>query len=122
MTDQTTHSVLVVDDEVVIGLDLAMSLEGAGFQVQGPFSTVDRALDSISRRKPSFAILDVSLGRGATSEAVAAKLAEQGTPFVFLTGHASLPHPLTERFRTAKCLSKPIDVSALPALVRASVA
>lgn len=121
MTSEAACSVLVVDDEVVIGLDLAMSLEGAGFEVHGPFTSVDPALDSIRRNRPSFAILDVSLGRGATSEKVAAELTEQGTPFIFLTGYASLPHPLTERYEGARCLSKPIDVASIPALVRASL-
>lgn len=48
-------------------------------------ATVDQALRSIERTRPSFALLDLNLG-SESSIKVAEKLKEIGVPFNFATG------------------------------------
>jgi DNA-binding response OmpR family regulator len=78
-------SILVVDDEALILLDLQVSLEGEGFDVTTAGSC-EQALALISRQRFDAAILDVNLGRGETCEAVAAALRKEGIPFLLHTG------------------------------------
>jgi CheY-like chemotaxis protein len=77
---------LVLDDEFLIALDIQQILETAGADVT---CVGDAAAALAALRDGAFdiAVLDVKLSdAGGTSLSVAAVLAEQGTPFVFLTG------------------------------------
>ncbi len=93
MTDRLPldgYLILVVEDEPIIGLDVAMSLEQAGAGILGPFPTAAKALEAIDAIATGFsldsAVLDVNLG-DHTCEAVAKKLADISIPFVFHTGN-----------------------------------
>ncbi len=102
--------VLVVEDELLVGMDLAMLIEGWGYAADGPHPTVERALDAITRCIPDAALLDINLGGGRTSMPIAQRLHDLGTPFVLLTGYSSVTHgncdPLSE---AAARLRKPIS-------------
>jgi PAS domain S-box-containing protein len=78
-------SILVVEDEVLIALDIGQILAEAGFDVVGPASSAAQALDLIRRDGCEAAVLDVNLGC-ETSERVALELKERGRPFVALVG------------------------------------
>ncbi|MFP7673995.1 response regulator [Marivita sp. S0852] len=115
-------SVLVVEDEIIVGLDVAMTLEDYGFVVQGPFKTSDAALESIKDQKPDFAVLDLNLGGDKTSEAVAQKLTELNCPFYFLTGYGASSHPVIEKYSSVKCLTKPIDPRRVAKMIDVAMA
>ncbi|SFE20911.1 CheY chemotaxis protein or a CheY-like REC (receiver) domain [Sulfitobacter brevis] len=82
--------VLIVEDEPIISLDVAMTLETAGAEVLGPCYSAKSALDALDAvvkgRALHGAVIDVNLG-GHTSEAVAKKLKKLSVPFVFHTGN-----------------------------------
>lgn len=78
---------LVLDDELLIAVDLQQILEAAGASVVCT-GTAEDALAAL-RCGPRFdiAVLDIVLGGAANNSLrVAAALAAQKTPFVFLTG------------------------------------
>ena len=78
---------LVLDDELLIAVDLQQILEAAGASVICT-GTAEDALAAL-RCGPRFdiAVLDIVLGGAANNSLrVAAALAAQKTPFVFLTG------------------------------------
>ena len=77
--------VLVVEDEALLAMDLADTLDTAGFEVVGPVGDVDDALALIETDSIDFAILDINLGP-RTSEAIAQRLKTSGTPFIALSG------------------------------------
>ncbi|MEG3089377.1 response regulator [Sphingomonas sp. PB4P5] len=79
--------VLVVEDDYLLGIDLAATLQGAGAEVIGPASSVAEALDMLDPL-PDVASLDVQLG-DETSFPIADELARRGIPFVFVTGSAN---------------------------------
>ena len=103
--DGRKPSVLLVEDDVILAIDLELSFEDAGFRVIGPAATEAEALELIEAHKPDFAALDWNLRTG-TSAGVAAALARIGTRFVFVTAmgsHVSYDGP------RAEILSKPAD-------------
>ena len=82
----TGRSVLVVEDQLLIALDLeALLLEQGAAAVQLCGSTED-ALRSIKLECPDLAILDVNLG-STTSFPVAFELQRLGVSFIFATGY-----------------------------------
>jgi DNA-binding response OmpR family regulator len=118
MLDQV--SVLVVEDDPFIALDLAEAIEQAGGSVIGPSASVREALLLIELHLVRAAIVDVNLSdRDITP--VAELLAEGGVPLIFYSGLA-LPASLRERYPFASFYKKPTPpvrlVSELVALIR----
>ncbi len=85
------RSILVLDDEPLILLDLEFAVEDAGCK---PLTALDlsEALAIVNRNAISTAILDVSLGQGETCEQVARTLAAKGVPYVLHTGDLDRMH------------------------------
>jgi DNA-binding response OmpR family regulator len=107
--------VLVVDDEPLIALDLAMDLEADGFTVVGPAATVKEALGLVDHKGCDVAVLDVNLA-GMTAEPVAQALIERGIPFVIVSGYSR--DQQASIFHDAILLTKPAEPGAVVAAVR----
>jgi CheY-like chemotaxis protein len=80
------QSVLVLEDEVVLALELYSTFRDAGASVYVA-TNADTALRVIEAFGTSAAVLDINLGRKDCS-AVCERLADNGIPFVFFTGEA----------------------------------
>lgn len=80
------RSVLVVEDQLIIALDLEALLREQGAVAVQLCGSVDDALRSIGTERPDIAILDVNLG-STTSFPVARELQRIGVPFIFATGY-----------------------------------
>lgn len=102
-------TVLLVEDEFMIALEIADALESVGAQVSGPHATLDAARKAASTANADVAILDIDL-RGEEVFPVAEALRERGIPFVFYTGR-----PDREALRT--CFAD-IPVFVKPASTR----
>jgi DNA-binding response OmpR family regulator len=107
--------VLVVEDDALVGLDIADQLSEAGFHVVGPAVSVEAALRLLRTTECDMAVLDVNLGR-ETSEQVARELRALSKPFVVLSGYSSEQHP--PEFQGAPFLSKPARPSELVMLLQ----
>jgi DNA-binding response OmpR family regulator len=112
--------VLVVEDDFLIGLELATILTDAGADVVGPFQTVQSALAEVEDGKLSAAILDIRLGDG-TVEPVARRLAEHEVPFLFYTGQ-SKTDPIQAMWPDCRIVAKPALPGSLLSAVAALVA
>jgi DNA-binding response OmpR family regulator len=77
--------ILVLDDEIFVGLEIGDLVESLGHEVVGPVTTIDDARSAVARSAIDLGILDVNLGRGQTSEEVARRLHEAGVPVMFVT-------------------------------------
>lgn len=88
MSGLTAKRILVLEDEVLLALDAAETLEELGAVVVGPVHRVDAALALLDRERPDAALLDVNIN-GDTSAAVASRLVEESIPFVLATGYGS---------------------------------
>ncbi|WP_315722635.1 MULTISPECIES: response regulator [unclassified Bradyrhizobium] len=111
---EQTH-VLIVEDDPMIGFDLAVELEAAGFVVIGVAPTVDKALYLLERHHCDLAVLDVNLGQ-ETSAPIARALIAADVPFVAVTGYSVDQCP--EEFAAAPLLSKPFQTSRLVAALK----
>jgi len=82
------RSVLVVEDQLLIALDLETLLLEHGAASVRLCGTVEDALQSIRMERPDIAILDVNLG-STTSFPVAFELQRLGVPLIFATGYGN---------------------------------
>jgi CheY-like chemotaxis protein len=110
---------LVLDDEFLIALDIQQILERAGATQVVCVASAAEARDFLRREtKFDIAVLDVKLsGPELNSLGVAEMLAEEGTPFVFLTG-MRVDDVHAKRFPEAPVIEKPYDAIALLDAVR----
>nr|WP_246849320.1 PAS domain S-box protein [Rubellimicrobium arenae] len=104
--------ILVVEDEVVVALDVAMALEALGHVVLGPVATVEQAMRTLDEGGCDAALLDINLGR-ETSEPVARRLVEAGVPFLTVSAYSGRQQ--SPVFHRGRYLAKPIDHRRLEA-------
>jgi CheY-like chemotaxis protein len=100
-------SVLVVEDDFMVGLLVANNLTELGFTQIAHSCTVAEALAWLKGNTTDVAILDVNLGR-EFSYPIAEQLVARGVPFVFATGYAD--EALPETWRDRPTLNKPFSV------------
>lgn len=98
-------SILIVEDEVIIALGLAATVKDAGGSVIGPTSTVQHALQLITKFHLTGAILDANLAdRDVTP--VAIELYRRNIPFVLHSANG-LPLELASALPDLPIIMKP---------------
>lgn len=107
----THKTVLLVEDEMFVALDIQMTLEDEGWQVLGPFASVREALEFLDSHSADCAILDVRLTDGDVFP-VAERLEKAGIPFLFHSGHAD-PKKLEQQYPSSLVCQKPCHPHAL---------
>lgn len=113
-------SVLILEDQILIALDLEAMLADEGLSRVITTSSARQAMAQIEVQAPELAILDINLGP-TTSFSVAAELRKRAVPFVFATGYgenAQLPEDLAGVPIVRKPYSRNTIVSALTALLQ----
>lgn len=80
-------TILIVEDEFLIAMDLKLLLERRGWCVLGPAATVTEALGLLDNELPAVAILDVTLRDGAVT-VVAEALRAQNIPFIVASAYS----------------------------------
>ncbi|NDV00306.1 response regulator [Pseudoroseicyclus tamaricis] len=103
-------TILVVEDEWLVAIDIVEELEAAGYEVIGPAHCVADALSLLEPRSPVAAVLDVNL-RGETSYPIADALEHRGVPFTFLSSYTR--SQLDEGYQNRPLLSKPMTPARL---------
>jgi hypothetical protein len=99
-------SILIVEDNVFLALDLAMAVEDLGGSVVGPVARVDEAMSLLDRHRISGAVLDSQLeDRDITP--VVLVLVKQGVPLVIHSG-TGLPPALALAHPDLPVLCKPL--------------
>jgi two-component system, response regulator PdtaR len=79
--------ILIVEDEALIAMMLADSLEGGGHEVMGPAGTAAQALALCEAALPDLALLDVNLRDGCNGVVLARALFDRwGLPVIFASG------------------------------------
>ena len=107
--------ILIVEDEYLVAMDLAMTLERLGAEVIGPAGSVGEALDLLATDSiPDGGVLDINLG-GERVWPVAARLRDRGVPFVFVSGYDNSLVP--GDFADVPRCAKPVDKAVLTRLL-----
>lgn len=111
------HSLLIVEDEAIVALDLRLQLEGLGYEVTGVAASAEAAIELVDRRRPDLILMDVRL-QGALDGIAAAELIRQDRdiPVIFLTSHSD-DETVRRAARTAPYgyLTKPFQIKELRA-------
>jgi len=108
--------ILVVEDEPLLAMLLEESLIELGHEVAGSAATVEQAFATLDTEAVECALLDFTLADESNSVPVAARLQARGIPFVYLTGHHSLPSG--EAIPPAPLLTKPFTLDQLDDALR----
>lgn len=101
-------TVLVVEDEFLIAMDLEMILEQNGHTVLGPAASIDAALDLLQEARPDVALLDMNL-RGSLVFPVAERLRSLSIPFVLSSAYGSIDFEGSKAVEGAENVGKPVD-------------
>ena len=80
------RSILVVEDESMIGLAVSDLLSDEGFRVIGPVATCKQALLVLDSDRPDAVLLDLMLRDGSCID-LARELKTRHVPFVVFSGH-----------------------------------
>lgn len=113
-------TVLVVEDEFIIALDLSETVKDLGYELEGPFPDKKRALASIRDGMPDCAILDIQTSDGEVYP-LADELLEAGVPIIFHSGHVP-PEEVRSRYPDAIACSKPCPPDQLIEVLQEAVA
>lgn len=90
-------SVLIVEDDGLIAMDIEGTVEDEGHVVAGWATTAEQAVRLYDQSGPDIVFLDIQLSNGSSGIDVARALRERtGARFVFLTANASMLEPELE--------------------------
>lgn len=82
------RSILVVEDEALIAIDIEIMLEDNGYRVFGPAGSIESALRLLEDVRPDVAMLDLNI-RGRSVAPVAQRLQDLRIPFVIASAYNS---------------------------------
>ena len=105
------RTLLVLEDEILIGMDLVDTFEEAGGNVLPLAQSVERGIELVRDHTIDIGLLDVSLPDGSGFE-VARLLADNGVPFAFHSGHVTRGEA-QEEFPDAGWIAKPAEPARL---------
>ena len=115
-------TVLIVEDEPLVGLFLVDVLEDLDQMVVGPAASPQAALAAAAETPPQIAIIDVNLRGKGDGIALAGELQDRhGTRIIFLSGDASLSaNPAVHAVKPVAVLQKPCAPGELETALRAA--
>jgi two-component sensor histidine kinase/DNA-binding response OmpR family regulator len=101
---------MVVEDELLVGMLLEKILGELGAIVAGPYGRLADGLAAARAERFDAAILDLNLA-GESADPLADLLLARSVPFVFITGYQR--ESIDRRYANVPVLQKPIDAAAL---------
>ena len=111
--------VLIVEDEPIVALDLAMTVEDEGARVEGPICRLEQAMERDGLSRLDAAIVDVDIA-GREVFPLADRLTASGVPVVFHTARADLAS-LQARYPRAQIVRKPSAANEVAAALGQAV-
>ena len=110
------RSILIVEDNALITMDLTMALEDAGADLTST-NTLKHALILVEHDGLSAAILDHALGDGDSS-LLCKRLKERGIPFVIYSGYPKSKDAPEDQVYLSKPASHQVVVAAMDGLIQ----
>ena len=113
------RSILVVEDQALIALDITQALEAAGAAVTTT-NTLKHALILVEHDGLCGAILDHALGDGDSS-LLCSRLTEREIPFLIYSGHVTVGGACKDALHISKPAAEGVLVAAMEGLIRGDV-
>jgi CheY-like chemotaxis protein len=117
IAEQVATSVLIIEDEPIIALDIEAMVQELGHDVVGIARTHKEALQKVRSRRPGLVLADIQLADGSSGlEAVNEILMEIDVPVIFITAY---PERLLtgEKPEPAFLITKPFQAEAVKAAI-----
>jgi DNA-directed RNA polymerase specialized sigma24 family protein len=117
IAEQVATSVLIIEDEPMIAMDLEALVEGLGHEVAGIARTHSEAVAAVAERRPGLVLADIQLADGSSGlDAVNEILQTITVPVIFITAY---PERLLtgERPEPAFLITKPFETDTVKAVV-----
>jgi CheY-like chemotaxis protein/DNA-directed RNA polymerase specialized sigma24 family protein len=114
---QVATSVLIIEDEPIIAMDLEQLIKGLGHQLAGRAQTRDEAVELAERHKPGLVLSDIRLADGSSGiDAVRDILKSFAVPAIFITAY---PESLLtgERPEPTFLIAKPFEADMVRAVI-----
>jgi PAS domain S-box-containing protein len=106
-----SKTLLIVEDELLVAMELANALRTDGWQIMGPAASVEEAFALLADGPmPDAAVLDINLN-GQTVYPVADLLHTRGVPYLFCTGYETATGD--DRYREKPIVRKPAHPAVL---------
>ena len=120
--------ILIVEDETIIAMELAMQLHGLGYEPVGHATQGQQAIEMAGQLRPDLVLMDIYLA-GAMGGITAAKIIRilYGVPSVFLSAFAETAFTGSDNLAQAELdepagyLSKPYEAHELHAVIEAAL-
>jgi len=109
MADDRKSRILVVEDQAAISMLVEDLLVDSGYDVVGPASSMEQAMDITRSSAIDGAVLDIQIGDTPVYP-LADLLHSIGVPFIFSTGYQGTTIP--ERFKGVPVVEKPYGSEA----------
>jgi DNA-binding LytR/AlgR family response regulator len=89
----TALKILIVEDEMLIGANLAMQLEGIGYTIMGIIPRGEDAIESIKKDIPDLVLMDINLKGNMDGIETATKMQLiSPIPIIYLTANSDAAH------------------------------
>lgn len=113
-------SILIVEDERILGLTLKMDLASQGYTVTGIASSGVDAIKSVSEQRPDIILMDIRINGDMTGIETAFEISKLvSIPVIYLSGETD-PETIESAKATKVCrgmLSKPVNTSVLKVML-----
>ncbi len=81
-------SILIVEDEYLLAMDIKTTLEDSGYNVAGIALSGEEAMEQAEKERPDLVLMDIKLHGNSDGIETAMQVRERfGTPVIFLTGN-----------------------------------
>ncbi|MBW8788607.1 response regulator [Rhizobium leguminosarum] len=107
-----TTSILLMEDEIFIAMDVEDILHGAGFDRIETVSSCRAAEEWLTANDPDLVVMDIELTDGVAG-AIARSLRDRNIPFIVYTGAQRKMHPDALSFSEGVWLEKPCEPATL---------
>ncbi len=117
IAEQVATSVLIIEDEPMIALDLESLVESLGHEVAGIARTHTEAVAAVNSRQPGLVLADIQLADGSSGlDAVNEILTTINVPVIFITAY---PERLLtgDRPEPAFLITKPFETDTVKAVI-----
>lgn len=114
----TNHTIMVLEDDALVALDIEMTLRRAGHDDVTVCHSLEAAMLHIKDQVPDISFLDFNLGPGKTSIPVAERLYDLDAPFAFLSSYAHCDGLIPDDMSKIDHMSKPFREAELIIAVR----
>lgn len=121
--EQTTHRLLIVEDDFFTAAMNQTALEGAGYEIVGTASSFEQAVQLAEAERPDLAIMDIRLASARDGVEAAVEIMQRfGIPSLFVSAFADqATRERADAAQPAGWLSKPFTIDQLLGSVRAAL-